>query len=184
MLKTTLEFVHFKDKLDHRSPAIRDGRSASGRWLSVLTILLIVSGCGAASDNQTVPAQPAPVKSVKPAPGNTMKELPENPNHPPAKPEFEGIPGVLLDKVRDAIAAEGVDRNSVKFERAEPVTWPDGSLGCPQPNMMYTQALVEGYWLVAHAEGVEYDYRVARNGGLMRCTGSTKQPPIRYDDGT
>ena len=28
---------------------------------------------------------------------------------------------------------------------AHEVTWPDGSLGCPQPDMAYTQVLVDGY---------------------------------------
>jgi hypothetical protein len=29
--------------------------------------------------------------------------------------------------------------------------WNDGSLGCPEPGMMYTQALVNGYWLIIEA---------------------------------
>ena len=42
---------------------------------------------------------------------------------------------------------------------AEAVTFPDGSLGCPQPGMVYTQALVDGYKIVAEAGGKTYDYR-------------------------
>ena len=37
--------------------------------------------------------------------------------------------------------------------RAEPVVWNDGSLGCPEPGMMYTQALLNGYWVIIDARG-------------------------------
>ena len=36
-------------------------------------------------------------------------------------------------------------RADLKVLSAEAVTWSDGSLGCPEPGMMYTQALVPGY---------------------------------------
>ena len=36
----------------------------------------------------------------------------------------------------------------------EDVTWPDGALGCPEPGMSYTQALVPGARLVLEADGV------------------------------
>jgi hypothetical protein len=36
--------------------------------------------------------------------------------------------------------------------QAEAVTWPDGALGCPEPGIVYTQALVPGYWVVVEAE--------------------------------
>ena len=37
--------------------------------------------------------------------------------------------------------------------QVEEVTWPDGSLGCPQPGMAYTQALVPGYRVTTFAGG-------------------------------
>ena len=43
-------------------------------------------------------------------------------------------------------------------EASRGVTWRDGSLGCPKPGMMYTQALVEGALIVLRLEGREYSY--------------------------
>ena len=40
-------------------------------------------------------------------------------------------------------------------------TWTDGSLGCPTPGQMYTQALVEGWQAVIRAGSTVYDYRGA-----------------------
>jgi hypothetical protein len=37
-----------------------------------------------------------------------------------------------------------VDPTQIEIVSAERVTWPDGSLGCPQPGQFYTQALVDG----------------------------------------
>ncbi len=37
-----------------------------------------------------------------------------------------------------------LDPAQIEVVDAASVTWPDGSLGCPKPGMMYTQALVDG----------------------------------------
>lgn len=81
------------------------------------------------------------------------------------------VPADVLDDVVTAAAAEaGVDPADVTLVSAEPVTWGDGSLGCPQPGMMYTQALVDGYQVVVKAGGEELDYRVG-NGQVRLCEG-------------
>src|SRR5438105_6235108 len=54
-------------------------------------------------------------------------------------------------------------------DRAESVVWNDGSLGCPEPEMMYTQALVNGYWVVIDASGQNYDFRVDNRGNFRLC---------------
>jgi hypothetical protein len=38
------------------------------------------------------------------------------------------------------------------------VTWNDGSIGCPQPGVSYTQALVEGARVTLLHEGTTYAY--------------------------
>ena len=52
-------------------------------------------------------------------------------------------------EVRRAVVADAAKRfnvaeSAVVLTRAEQLTWPDGSLGCPQPGRMYTQMLVAG----------------------------------------
>ena len=51
-------------------------------------------------------------------------------------------------------------REQLVIVRAESVVWNDGSLGCPEPGMEYTQALINGYWVVIEAAGQTYDFRV------------------------
>ena len=61
--------------------------------------------------------------------------------------------------VAEVAKLAGVPADQVTVISAEAVTFPDGSLGCPQPGMAYTQALVDGYKIVAEAGGKTYDFR-------------------------
>ena len=63
----------------------------------------------------------------------------------------------------------GADREAINVLRDEAVVWRDGSLGCPKPGMMYTQALVEGYWVVLEHDGKTYDYRAGNRGYFVLC---------------
>lgn len=69
------------------------------------------------------------------------------------------------DQVRDALAAElGVSPETLTLLAANEVEWPDASLGCPQPGMMYAQVVTPGYqYLFADASGKRYDVRTGRN---------------------
>lgn len=50
----------------------------------------------------------------------------------------------------------------------EEVTWPDSSLGCPEPDKMYAQMLTPGYKLKLQSSGKVYDYH-ARQGVVKLC---------------
>lgn len=50
-------------------------------------------------------------------------------------------------------------------------TWSDGSMGCPQPGMHYTQALVSGWRVVVQAGGQTLDYRLSDRGYFVLCPG-------------
>jgi hypothetical protein len=79
------------------------------------------------------------------------------------------------DRVNRAIAdlatSTGADPAVIVVVSEEGVTWRDGSLGCPQPGMVYTQALVGGYRIVLRVHGKEVTYH-----------GRTGKPPFRCDN--
>jgi hypothetical protein len=52
---------------------------------------------------------------------------------------------------------------------AESVVWPDGSLGCPQPDMSYTQVQVDGTRIVLEALGENYQYHSGGARELFLC---------------
>ena len=86
----------------------------------------------------------------------------------------------LEDAVRaaraDAARRTGVAAESLALVSAEDVTWSDGSLGCPQPGMSYTQALVPGYRVRLRGPAGEMDYHASARGALVLC------PPGRAAD--
>lgn len=95
---------------------------------------------------------------------------------PPSQPSVTGeVPAAILDP----ILANAAERLSVSPDQltilvGEQVTWPDGSLGCPEPGMSYTQALVDGYQVVVEGGGSELDYRVGAGGGFRICEGGRR----------
>lgn len=101
------------------------------------------------------------------------------PDMPPETPAPVSIvPQELLDQVLDQAASQaGVSLDELTVERAQQVTWSDGSLGCPAPGEMYTQALVDGYWVVVSAAGQTHDFHLAANGTIKLCPPGRGRPP-------
>lgn len=83
------------------------------------------------------------------------------------------VTGEVPAELMAAIMADAGTRNTTKAAltvvRAQAVTWSDGSLGCPEKGMSYTQALVDGYWVVLDAGGQLMDYRAGTSGGFKYC---------------
>jgi hypothetical protein len=81
-----------------------------------------------------------------------------------------GPPPELLARIVADLASElARPASDVHVERVEPVTWRDGSLGCPEPGMFYTQALVPGFRVILAVDGQLFDYRTGRGGAVRRC---------------
>lgn len=95
-----------------------------------------------------------------------------------------GVPQDLLDAIlEDAETRSGLPAEKLTVVRAEAVVWPDGALGCPQPGMMYTQALAPGYWVVLEANGQELDYHSSRSGDFFLCDSPLpRQEPLPGED--
>jgi hypothetical protein len=89
------------------------------------------------------------------------------------------VPVELFDAiVDDAATRASVDRAAFTVFVASAVTWSDGSMGCPEPGMFYTQALVPGYRVVLEAAGTQYDYHSDRRGNFSLCPPDRAKPPV------
>jgi hypothetical protein len=97
-------------------------------------------------------------------------------------PVKTGVPKGILDPIlNEAAKLANVSREELVIVRAEPVVWSDGSLGCPEPGMEYTQMLTNGYWVVINAAGQTYDFRVSRDGSFRLCPPGRGHPPLPSD---
>lgn len=87
-------------------------------------------------------------------------------------------PADLLARViADAAVRTGFDATDILVLRDQSIVFNDGSLGCPEPDVMYTQALVPGYWIVLKAGEETLDYRAAERGEFRLCEGQFKADP-------
>lgn len=88
----------------------------------------------------------------------------------------------MLDQIRaDAAQRAGVAPDRVKILTVEAVTWADGSLGCPEAGMMYTQALVRGYRIAVDASGTILSYHSGPRSTFVHCPPERAQPPSPMD---
>ena len=88
------------------------------------------------------------------------------------------VPQAILESIlKEAAVQAKVDRDQLVVARAQSVVWSDGSLGCPEPGMMYTQTLVNGYWVIIEARGKQYDFRVGSGGSFRLCPPGQGRPP-------
>jgi len=88
------------------------------------------------------------------------------------------VPQAILEAILKEVAALAqVGPDQVAIAHAESVVWSDGSLGCSEPGMAYTQALVKGYWVIVEAAGKKYDFRVGSGGTFRLCPPGQGKPP-------
>ncbi|HSG91476.1 MAG TPA: hypothetical protein VLA56_19825 [Pseudomonadales bacterium] len=89
------------------------------------------------------------------------------------------VPADVMETALRALETlTGASRDSFEVVRAESVVWPDGSLGCPQPGMVYTQATVPGHHIVLRHAGRDYDYRAGRSSYLLLCLAPDARGPV------
>jgi hypothetical protein len=136
--------------------------SARLAWVLPLLVVLTVAGCsssGAASPAASLPVRPS-----------QSLDLP--PTAPPSgAPSTGEVPEAVLQAIQQQLAIDvpGVDLSASTTVTSEAVEWPDGSLGCPEPGMFYTQVITPGYHVVISVDGVEYDYRATDAGQVRLC---------------
>ena len=99
----------------------------------------------------------------------------------PASPADAGLAHMQRLALADAGRRSGLPPEAIQLVSAARVTWRDGSLGCPQPGLAYTQALVPGYRVVLLARGLQLDYHAGLRGEPQLCAAGQAQSPLPDD---
>lgn len=87
-------------------------------------------------------------------------------SQPTRSPELASI----IEAAKDDVAHRtGLDQGGIRLGSAESVTWQDGSLGCPQPDMMYPQMIIPGFRVRMEAYGRSWVYHAAKSGAPRLC---------------
>lgn len=124
--------------------------SPTRRTALALGCALVLAACGADE-----PASSGPT----PPPGAAEAEL----------VRLDALPDEVAAALADASERFGVPEDRVAVAGALRVVWSDGSLGCPDPDTMYTQALVPGYLLTLEVDGRRVAYHGADGQPPFLC---------------
>jgi len=72
--------------------------------------------------------------------------------------------------------------DQIELLEVQEVVWPDASLGCPQPGMMYAQVITPGYRVVLKAGGQTKEYHADASSFVLLCENPSVGMPSRGPD--
>jgi len=130
----------------------------------IMLSAIVVAGCASddsGADNE-LPINPDTSTTVPSAgstgtvidPGDGIGDGTSGSDLPVIAPELSTEVQAAVADLRSRLGTEEV----IEVVVAHELTWPDGSLGCPQPGMSYTQALVPGYRIELAVGDQVYEY--------------------------
>lgn len=165
------------------------------RWISLIVLLaLVLTGCG--QGGETSPMEPqTPPSLEEPAappenPSPNATEVVEVP--PPASPTPESSePGdvppmpnpsdptlqkLIATATEDLAKRFSIASDQIQLHEMFEMTWPDSSLGCPNPSSMYMQVLTPGYLIRLQAPGGIFEYHTDKRGSVVYCANPSPLP--------
>ncbi|GBD08231.1 hypothetical protein HRbin22_00464 [Candidatus Thermoflexus japonica] len=150
------------------------------RWWKFWIVGLGLLGIGLGA---CAPARPevSPLEGFSPLPAPPLPI----PTQTPARsggPAVEFSLKEMIEQARQDLAARlGVPAAEIQVVEARAVTWPDSSLGCPEPGRMYLQVLTPGYRIVLEVRGQRYAYHAGRQGPPFLCPSGRAREPVGED---
>ena len=84
--------------------------------------------------------------------------------------------GQAKDDLASRLAIPIAEISLISFEE---VTWPDGSLGCPHPDMKYTQVPVDGSRIILVVKDRRYEYHSGRGRAPVLCEPARSLPTLK-----
>src|SRR5699024_6528064 len=152
---------HYPRSMRHR---LRPAIAAAG-----LAVLLL-TGCDGSDGSGGAPSEEPSTVQPTSAPTSQTPTPTEEPGEP-------------ATNVRSAVEnlAERLDipADDIQAGPLEPVTWSDGSLGCPRPGQSHPQALTDGYRVILTAGGQEYAYHAG--AGAVSHAAPPQEPASTAD---
>lgn len=145
------------------------------RWISFIVLpALALTGCApsqtdvAASSDLTMSSPTRESLSTlipaQPTQGDNTQMNPFLPT-----PSASGLEGLIEKAKADLAQRLSIAAGDISLVEAKEVVWPDGSLGCPQPDMMYAQVLTPGYLIKLKYDSRDFEYHAGKDRSLTYC---------------
>jgi hypothetical protein len=106
------------------------------------------------------------------APGGDVSGEPTIPN--PGDPSLNKMASLAKEDLASRLS---VAVDEIKLLEVRQVTWPDTSLGCPQPGLVYSQVSQEGLLIRLRVAGRMYFYHSGGTQDPFLCEGTSQVVP-------
>lgn len=84
----------------------------------------------------------------------------------------------LIQQAKTDLATRlAIGEEQIEMTRMQEVTWSSAALGCPQPEMMYAQVLVDGAFIQLKVGDQLYNYHSGGNRAPFLCESENEQIP-------
>lgn len=80
---------------------------------------------------------------------------------------------------QDLAKRRGVEAESIDVLEAGHVNWRSGAIGCPEPGVYYTQALVPGYRVLLRIGSESFAYHSRQGGAPFLCPSNRAESPAQ-----
>jgi hypothetical protein len=128
--------------------------------VSLILMILVAAACTPQAPTEPpsiIINDPVRPTAVKPTPTNASADL---------TPAQQAAVSALAESV-------GLPIDQITLVSTEAVTWPDGCLGVHLPNVMCTEALVDGFKIILEADGDQYEFHTNQDGSaIVLATGA------------
>lgn len=141
--------------------------------VALTVTLLATSACAFSSDEDPAsltPSSPTPTTPAATAtsPGGTASPSPSGGSSAALPDDLRTRPAVAA-AIADTAERAKADPAEVVIAAWSPVTFNDGSMGCPKKGMSYTQSLVEGELLLLRVDSSLFQYHAPTGGPFAYC---------------
>ena len=131
----------------------------------LVAMLASLAACKSAEDQQS--AGISPINNTKEIePEQEISEIPIHPNEQ-----------IEISK-KDLAQRLDVPADSVVLSGARRVTWRSGALGCPEPGMSYTEALVPGTVIYLQVDNMIHAYHAKFGSKPFYCPRERVEQPL------
>jgi hypothetical protein len=147
---------------------------------------LALTACGSDEPAAAPVTQPEETQPEETQPEETQPDVTQPDVTVPEPTQPDGTqpdeqPAAVAAAIADLVERTGRSESEIEVARFESVTWSDGSIGCPEPGMSYTQALVPGFRIELVVDATSYWYHGARDGDPFWC--ATPSDPVAGEAG-
>ena len=151
--------------------------------IGFVAVAMLATACGDSADSIDPTNAPGDSVTTTAPPGDTPEPAPVDSSVPgPKRDQPDLLPGLPSAVAATDLAERlNVEVSKITVNVVESVTWRDGSIGCPEPGMSYTQALVPGVRVILEHDGELYYYHGTSPDALSYCENPSE--PIAGDPG-